>query len=89
LDNKFGGIIDSEARYFVAQTNAQAMDVPVKLYIFSNLVLLVRIDLQQEAVYMRIDLDEASFVASLRDGLHLKQKILICGKKQCVHLHFD
>lgn len=65
------------------------MDVPVKLYIFSNLVLLVRTDLQQEAVYMRVDLDETSFVASLRDGLHLKQKILICGKKQCVHLHFD
>ena len=44
LDIKFGKIINIVARYFVAQYEANCIDLPVTIYIFSDLVILSQKD---------------------------------------------
>lgn len=42
LDNKYGNIIESEARHYVATYKAVFVDIPVKIHVFSDLLILIK-----------------------------------------------
>ena len=68
LDEKYGGIISS-TRQFMFEEIAQSINFKVKLYIFNDLIVVVRmIDEEKEDYYKKIFLDEESYVEAPMDG---------------------
>lgn len=88
LDEKYGGIISS-TRQFMFEEIAQSINFKVKLYIFNDLIVVVRmIDEEREEYYKKIFLDEESYVEAPMDGKYFINKLFICGKEDNIHLNF-
>lgn len=89
LDEKFGGIIKDEAQYFVEQCDAFLNDVPVRCYLFSNMLLIAEINGENEKELKRMQFNEYSYAYIPKDMVNFKNRLFICGKLISVHLSFE
>jgi hypothetical protein len=89
LDAKFGDIIGSEARFYIDHIEgAFWFDMPMSLYIFSNMVLLVHSKLGVKE-FGRVHLNRYSHIEAVKDYTFFKNRLFFYGSNSCVHLTFQ
>ena len=90
LDRKYGGII-STTRIFLKEESAGCINFKVKLLIFNDLILILKIineEKQIEEGYKKIFLNGQCFTEAPMDGKYFINKLFICGIKENLHLNF-
>lgn len=64
------------------------LDTAVNCHILSNMLLITSLEDKVEVQLLRIIFDQNSFLVALPDGVYLKNRLYICGKRRSVHLCF-
>ena len=89
LEAKFGNIISSEARFYIdLYEGAYWFDMPMSLYIFSDMVLIVHSKLGVKE-FGRVYLNKYSHVETAHDFSFFKNRLYFYGANSCVHLTFQ
>ena len=60
----------------------------VKCYLLSDRVLISEMDGDSEKEYLRIKINNDSFITRIKDGIYLKNRLLLCGQKISIHFTF-
>jgi hypothetical protein len=64
------------------------IDTTVNCHILSNMLLITNNEDKVETEMLRIIFDQNSFLVALPDGVYLKNRLYICGKRRSIHLCF-
>ena len=70
--------------------SADTLYFPCKLYIFSNLIIVAKaekmIGFRQEKLYLKLGIDEFSFISYKKDCKYFKNALILSGIYDCIHL---